>query len=201
MSMPSLEEKLQSFSAIVLEEANRQKQQKLSELEEEKNRLIDEKETELLSDAYEDIQKSVIKSRRENSERVLKVETEMKKELIMQREKIIDRVFDDVKKKLIEFTQSNEYEKWLIKRTAAAADEVGEGAKEVTVTAKDIRFKDTLEKSIKDITVVSDNGENDFIGGVTIINKDKNICVNYSISDMLAEKRISFLQESGLSIY
>ncbi len=197
--MPALEEKLKSFSAIVLDEANKQKEQKLSALEKEKNRCIDEKETELLTDAYEDIQKSVMRSRRENSERVLKVETEMKKELIMLREKIIDNVFDEVQKKLSDFTDSAEYEKWLIDRTKAACDEVGAGSREVYVSKKDIKFKDILEKSIDGISVMCT--DDDFIGGASVTNKDRNICVNYSMRDMLEEKRASFLQESGLSIY
>lgn len=197
--MPGIEEKLQSFSAIVLENANKQNEKKRAELEKEKDKLIDEKETELLEDAYEDIQKSVIQSRRENSERILKAEMDMKKELIMQREQIIDKVFDDVEQKLMEFAASPEYECWLVKRAAAAAAEIGEGSKDVYVSNKDIKFKSALEKGVGGIKVCGT--DEDFIGGVRVINTDKNICVNYSMKDMLEEKRGTFLRESGLSIY
>lgn len=199
--MPALEEKLKSFSAIVLSEANKQKEQKLASLEEEKNRRIDEKETELLAEAYEDIQRSVIKSRRENSERVLKVEMEMKKDIIIQREKIIDDVFNEVRERLEAFTDSAEYENWLLARTRTASSEAGEGAKEVLVTKKDLKFKDVLEKSIGGISVTAADGGDDFIGGVIVTNADKNVCVDYSMKDMLDVKRDTFLQESGLSIY
>ena len=199
--MPDIEEKLKSFAAIVMEDAEKQRKERLAELEKKKKKRIERKENEILADAYEQIQQAVARKKRENGERALKIETEVKKELILFREEIIDRVFSKVHEKLVEFTSSADYQSWLVKRTIKASVEVGKGKKVIYLSSGDMKFKEAIEKCAPEAEVICDSDGEDFIGGVKVFNSDKNLFVNYSIKDMLDEKRSVFLQESGMSIY
>lgn len=196
--MANIEQKLNQFSSFVLKDAAKQRDHIMKQFENEKKRRIDGKETELLSDAYQDIQSTIASSRRDNNERVLKVEMELKKELLLKREKMIDDVFLRVNKRFNEFIQSKEYEKWLATRVQGALQELGEGKKTVYLTPADMQYSTTLQKKFP--SAEFRQSDEDFIGGVKAFNENKQISIDTSIGTMLAEAREKFLQRSGLGI-
>lgn len=197
--MASIEEKIQKFSAFVLDDAQKQRDEMINSLEKEKKERIDNKEFELLSNAYSDIQVSLAKTKRENNERILKHEMELKKQLILERETMIHNIFTDVMNKITDFIGSTEYKEWLIEKVKTAAQEVGLGEKVVTVTNSDFRYKPQIEALSTDMEVIG--AEDDaLIGGVKMFNRTKQIAVDYSILSLLEQEHEDFLQKSGLSI-
>ncbi|MCX7715100.1 MAG: V-type ATP synthase subunit E [Clostridia bacterium] len=195
--MASVEDKLTSFSAFVLQEAKEQSSRVIEEIEYKKNEIVDKKELELLTDAYERIQKMVSKYSRENNERVLKVEMGFRKELLVKREQIMNEVFSEVIKKINEYVDSPDYKNWLVKKIESACAEVGEGNKIVYITEKDSRYRQEIEK---DNVVVNTVCEDDFLGGARVYNSDKKIFADYSIKQMLEDEKHNFLKISGLAL-
>lgn len=193
--MADLEKKLVNFSHMILSEAERKKEKLMSELKEKQDAIVKEKETSFLADAYEDIQKAVARYAKENNERVMKLEMQLKKDVILEREKIIDQVFEDVQKRLIEFTAAPEYLDWLLNTTQKALDEIGDG--DIRVTVEDLKYKDAILARFGGCTV-SEAEEKDIIGGVIVYKE--NIFVNYTIKELLSEQHKNFLKTSGLSI-
>ncbi len=193
--MADLEKKIADFSNIILTEAQRQKEEIVADIEKSKSLALHEKEMEFLEDAYEDIQKAVSKYSKEQNGRVLKEEMNAKKNILKKREEIINEVFTSAKNRLIDFTNSADYEKWLISLAKKACDEIGTG--EINLCEKDIKFKDALISEIPDINVTS-SLKDDIIGGFTA--KCNNLSADYTIGQMLLEKREDFLKTSGLTI-
>lgn len=196
--MANIETKLNKFSAFVLEDALKQRDAMVDKFEKEKKQRIDKKEMELLTEAYSGIRTTVESARRENGERVLKVEMDMKKELIIKREHIIDEVFAKVRAKVDEYIKSPEYEKWLIDGISKASGELGEGRKTVYLAEADMAYAAVAQKEFADLEFKK--SDDDIIGGFTAFNEDRRVFADYSLSSSLAASRESFLQTSGLGI-
>jgi vacuolar-type H+-ATPase subunit E/Vma4 len=196
--MANIETKLNKFSAFVLEDALKQRDAMVDKFEKEKKQRIDKKEMELLTEAYSGIRTTVESARRENGERVLKVEMDMKKELIIKREHIIDEVFAKVRVKVDEYIKSPEYEKWLIDGISKASGELGEGRKTVYLAEADMAYAAVAQKEFADLEFKK--SDDDIIGGFTAFNEDRRVFADYSLSSSLAASRESFLQTSGLGI-
>lgn len=192
--MADIEKKLADFSNVILSEAQDKKEEKISQLEKIKSKAVHESENEILEDAYEKIQKAVIKHSKEQNERILKHDMAAKKQVIKKREDIITSVFAEVEARLAEFVNSSEYEPWLVALAKKACDEVG--TDEIQICERDLKYKAALEKALPDVKITART--DDIIGGLSAT--CKNLSVNYIIKDMLAEKRSEFLKTSGLNI-
>lgn len=192
--MADIEKKLADFSNIILSEAQQQKEQIVSELEKSKKLAVQEKEIELLKDAYEKIQKAVSKYSKEQNEHILKQEMDAKKHVLKKREEIIDEVFSEIENRLKAFTLSPEYKDWLISLAKKACGEVGLG--KITICERDLTFKDDITAALPGVEITA--CKDDIIGGLAA--RYKNLSVNYTIKEMLSDKRSEFLKTSGLSI-
>ena len=195
--MDNINEKLNAFSAIVMRNASKQRDKLIAETENKYQSMIAEKENEYLKEAYETIQKSKSECRREAGEELLHAEMDSKKKVLLKREEIINDVMDSVKDRLMDFSHSDGYGKWLVEKAKTAAREVGDGNKIIYVSPEDMKYRNKLKSVGGKIESVSDRG---FLGGVRVYNADRRISVDYSFKELLAEERQSFLQNSGLAI-
>lgn len=193
--MPDLEKKIGIFSNIILNEAEQKKNKIAEEIKKRRDSAVKERETEFLSDAYEDIQKAVSKYSKENNERILKVEMDLKKELIKKRERIIEDIFQKVGTMLENFCLSPEYKDWLSENVKYAVSQAGEG--KIKISKRDSRYKDDIISAAPGCIVETDEDDS-LIGGVTVVSN--NISADCTIKEKLNEQRRGFLKTSGLSI-
>ena len=187
--------KIEKLSKTVMKDAREEKDKICEQMRIEREKRIGEKEDEFLRDAYEQIQSTAASVHKQDSERVLKAQNEAKRSLLLKREQIIDEVFARAEKRLSEYARGDEYRAALCEKISQALGEAGEGRKVVCLCERDgglwePRAEVTLE------TV--DTAE--LIGGVKVINLDRNIAVNYSYRTLLDNERSGFLAASGMSI-
>lgn len=201
MESNNLTEKINTFTSLVLKDAEEKRDKLLENVEKEYTERLDAKETELLQSAYESIQQNIHDAQKDANARVLHAELDSKKKLILRREEIISEVMAAVKNKIVEFTKSSEYEKWLLSKIEKALFEVGKGNKTVYISSDDIKLKEKIEQlpDTGKITVEA-AAEKDFIGGAKILNNDRKLSVDYSFKEMLSEEKQKFLQSSGLAL-
>ena len=199
--MDNLTEKLNTFTSLVLKDAEQKRDNLLEKVEKEYSERLDAKENELLQGAYENIQQNIQNARKGANERVLHAELDSKKRVILRREEIIDEVMKDARKKLVEFAESDKYETWLLDKIEKALFEVGKGSKTIYISSDDLKLKEKIEQ-IPDMArlTVEASPERDFIGGAKVFNTDRKVAVDYSFKEMLAEQKQKFLQSSGLAI-
>ena len=197
MESNNLTEKLNTFTSLVLKDAEQKREKLLENVQKEYSERIDAKENELLQGAYENIQSA----QKSANERVLHAELDSKKKLIMRREEIIDDVMKLSRAKIVEFIESDKYEEWLLSKIEKALFEVGKGSKTIYISSDDIKLKEKIEQ-IPDTSriTVEASGEKDFLGGAKVLNTDRKVAVDYSFKEMLSEEKQKFLQSSGLSL-
>ena len=198
--MPTnIEDKLAAFSAIVINDAREKREQLLEQTEREYRERIDKKETELLEGAYNEIQSDIRAIGKNANEQILRAELDAKKRLIVKREEIIAAVIDAAAEKLNAFTESEDYKPWLLKKAEKAVKETGEGKKTVYLAPRDMKYSAEIEKLAGDITV-TETAMQTPEGGVRVLNTDKRVAADYTLSELLSEQQQGFLRESGLSI-
>lgn len=190
-----LEQKLKKFYGTVLKDAEVQRDEIEKEITREREANKAAKEDEFLADAYMTIQKNITRIQKEDNEKVLHAELEARKDLLKKREQIIDDVFAEAETKIREYMKTSEYKKALAEKISAAIGELGEGAKTVNLVEQD---KDVFDADCGAKLVCVPDKE--FIGGVKVINEDKDIAVDYSYYELLCAQRDEFLQKSGLSL-
>lgn len=201
METNNFTEKLNTFTSLVMKDANAKREKLLENVEKEYSERMDEKETELLKYAYENIQQGVQEAKKEANDRLRHAELESRKKLIVRREEIIEEIMKEAKSKLLEFIKSDKYEEWLLGRTEKALFEVGKGKKTVVISSDDVKLKEKIEQILEmpDLTVEA-SGERDFLGGVKVINTSRKVAVDYSFGEMLLQQKREFLQSSGLTL-
>ena len=192
MESNNLTEKLNTFTSLVLKDAEQKREKLLENVQKEYSERIDAKENELLQGAYENIQQNIQSAQKSANERVLHAELDSKKKLIMRREEIIDDVMKLSRAKIVEFIESDKYEEWLLSKIEKALFEVGKGSKTIYISSDDIKLKEKI--------TVEASGEKDFLGGAKILNTDRKVAVDYSFKEMLSEEKQKFLQSSGLAL-
>ena len=201
MESNNLTEKLNTFTSLVLKDAEQKREKLLENVQKEYSERIDAKENELLQGAYENIQQNIHSAQKSANERVLHAELDSKKKLIMRREEIIDDVMKLSRAKIVEFIESDKYEEWLLSKIEKALFEVGKGSKTIYISSDDIKLKEKIEQ-IPDTSriTVEASGEKDFLGGAKVLNTDRKVAVDYSFKEMLSEEKQKFLQSSGLAL-
>ena len=199
--MDNLTEKLNTFTSLVLKDAEQKRDKLLENVQKEYSERLDAKENELLQGAYENIQQNIQSARKGANERVLHAELDSKKRVILRREEIIDEVMKEARKRLVEFAESDKYEAWLLDKIEKALFEVGKGSKTIYISSDDLKLKEKIEQ-IPDMArlTVEASPERDFIGGAKVFNTDRKVAVDYSFKEMLSEQKQIFLQSSGLAI-
>lgn len=201
MESNNLTEKLNTFTSLVLKDAEQKREKLLENVQKEYSERIDAKENELLQGAYANIQQNIQSAQKSANERVLHAELDSKKKLIMRREEIIDDVMKLSRAKIVEFIESDKYEEWLLSKIEKALFEVGKGSKTIYISSDDIKLKEKIEQ-IPDTSriTVEASGEKDFLGGAKVLNTDRKVAVDYSFKEMLSEEKQKFLQSSGLAL-
>ncbi len=199
----SLDEKINNFSAAVLAEANKKRAAIEAENEEIKNKKTDKAQNEFLNDAFCKIQDSIVEIRKLDNDRVLQAQVNARRELFVKRDEIIKEVFDKISEKVCEFMKTDDYEKWLEKKITQTVSSLGNGDKTIFVLDVDLktaeRIVESLDKNSGEINVMASN-EEDFTGGVSVINNTRNILIDNSFKELINSRKSEFLQKSGLTI-
>lgn len=201
--MDNFKEKLNTFTSLVLDDAGAKREELMGKIQKKRDTMLNTKENEYLEEAYGLIQRSITEAKKTANEKVLHVELEARKALLLTREKIVNDVMEAAAEKLKEYTQTDEYGKWLLAKIEKAIFEVGEGPKIVYISSNDIRFKKDIEAlADRDHSKLSVEAadEKDFLGGTKVFNPERRVSVDYSFKEMLAEEKADFLQHSGLTI-
>ena len=150
-----------------------------------------EGESKSLIKAAEDQAKSIIESSIANSR------IRMNWMILSEKEKIIERVFDEVKKKLREFTRTNEYDKILESLIEEGAIAAGGGELQVHLNSYDYqrslaldRLSDNVEKATGVRTMLGKATEPaETIGGALIKSKDGKVAVDNTLESLIESRR------------
>ena len=190
--MSTEKEKLERFAKAVDDDVNVQIDQILKQAEISRDELIEKANDESLYEAYDRIKDEIKKISNKYVKIVSKAELDNKREILLHREKIANQVIENVKNKLMDFTASDEYCKYLIKRIN---DEVSCGIDVndivVYLSDKDMKFSNDIRKSVSEDLKI-ETKENIKIGGLSIYLVKENIIKDNTFDSALDEQKYQF---------
>lgn len=197
--MDRTEEKLQTFTTIVLRDAARQKQEILDRAETAHKEMVEARELKLLKDAHDAIQESLRVMGRASSEEVSRTILESKQALFTRREEIIASVFGHVSEKLLQFRKSPDYRVFLKRRILEGFAELGTGDVRVVVDEEDLELalglRDEVGKPYR-----TETATDVLMGGCLVINRTAARMCDFSVARQLENERQSFLGRYALSL-
>lgn len=181
-------EKLQRFTVAVNEKIDGQIEEILSEAYAEKDNILKTVENTVLQEMYLKIQHQMkeidTRHRRIRSQAL----QENKKEILMHREKLSKQIFDNIERRIIEFTGSPEYLKYLCK--LLEGKEI-KPSMIIRLSERDMKFKDEIAKTM--------DGEHEFeidksikYGGLSIFDRDTLTIEDRTIDNSLQEEKEQF---------
>lgn len=186
-----IEKSFGKFKIHVLNDAQRERDKLEKEADEKAEKTLSEMKRELSAAADKKLQNNAVRLEKENREKILQAEMNAKKELITYREKIVDDVFGEVKERLLQYRESEEYTKWLNEKAEKALSECGEGEKVLFINKADKEKISCFDGKLEACEI---------IGGVKAVNSTKGIVADYTFDEMLSEERRIFIKNSGLAV-
>jgi len=191
-----MEEKLQVFEQEILKEANQKKTAIEQDTAREKQTRIAQKENEILTKAYQTIQKELGKIRREQNERLSKAASDSKRLVLNRRGEIIQNVFQQLVQRVEEYRATEDYTAFLLRCAKAGLEEVGSGDIVVLIDKRDLKQKTPLEK----LGVPVEQDAMDILGGCRVLNRSRNVVSDRSLAKCIAEEKEHFLEEADFRI-
>lgn len=182
--MKNEEEKLKAFSEMALRAAIMQKQEILNEIKEQVNELQTKTKDETLKKAEQNLKEETEKAIRQRNEAISKVNLENKKILIEKRKEFISQMYENVRKKTLDFTKTSDYESWLVKKITTAKELLNSDNIVVYISEKDSAFKEKISQKLNVSVEISDEIS---LGGCKTINPEKRTLVDDTLEKKLEE--------------
>lgn len=194
-----MSERLTAFLKTVTDFANEECQELETKAQSYKDGEISRyrKDAENKSKSYTDHETGRILSRvnREISD----YEAEKKTALTVLRASVTSKVFGKVKEKINKFTDSKEYEAFLI--NSAKKLHGAMGSEEITffLRSADMKYGESIKNAVAGRKVSSD--EEIILGGLRAVDKTASICGDDTLDARLLESQKKFAEQSDLKIY
>ena len=186
----NIDKKLENLEKEIISQAEDECDKLREEYENKKNDMVSRQELIILSDAYNHIQKEKRQILKDKNNRILAASSEYRHKLANMRENMIDELFLDIKKRISDFTKSENYLAYL-KNTIESVLSAFPNEKVSLVLYKDDRdYKDTLLK-IEGVEEVSFTLE-DNIGGFMVKGQTKGY--DNTFKTLLERERKDFLK-------
>ena len=124
---------------------------------------------------------------------------ERTKKLIEKRDEYVSTIFKSAKDKLIDFTNSKDYQDFMMNKAKKIVDMFDMAECIVYVSSKDIAFKDQLMKLYSNILDVKED-KNIIIGGLIGENVKSLLTIDETLDFALKNQKEWFTKNSGLTI-
>jgi ATP synthase, subunit E len=200
--MLELSEKLKKFSAEVLGEATETTQKQWETFLQEQKKDYDQKESEYLEDGYTTIQAGLKKLEKEKNSRLSKALMENHQRILQRRTEIVDHIFTELEKRLIDFTQTEEYLSLLRARIRRTIERLGEGKKRIILTVADRQRWPQLADEFADVAWETEKRQtkSGMIGGCQGYQQEGNVFYDDSFAGQIQEQRERFLQGAAAEL-
>ena len=151
----------------------------------------------MLGNAYKLIQREMAEMKTEISREYSNREMEGRRKLFERRSEIMEEVFDKARERLIEFTKSDAYEKFLKDVVSSVLETLSGSDLVLYLRSEDQHFADMLKSSCKTQCEFSVD-DSIKLGGVRGYSKSQGVIVDETLDARLEDQREWFVENSGL---
>lgn len=178
--------------------AEQQKAQITQEIEEYKNNKIEQATQQGLQDAYDLIRADISRRKALIVNELAQKELQLRNGLFLERQALCDQVFSQAKEKLLSFTKTEEYLRFLERSLHSVAKKCGHAACRISVAPFDESRREMIQKIIPDAEVTVD--QHIILGGVKVYCPSLGILMDDTLDTRLEEQRQWFIENSGLKV-
>lgn len=197
--MRIVEEKIDKFAHDIMTDVSQKRKAIMEDTEKELEAIYEEKELAYLSKAYEIIQNGLKNIQREKNEIISRSIMDSKRKILKAREDIIKDTFEDAEKKLMDFTQEEDYYDYLRKMIKEDMKQIGDGDILIYIADSNKKYLSALNKEFSNKVTLEDKNTK-MIGGCKIFNKTRNIFLDDSFYSKLYGQKETFLHNCNLEI-
>lgn len=191
--------KTDNFLNAIEKYAEEQRTKLQTEARSYRKQELSKAEDEGLREAYVMIQKKMADVKTEISSELSRAENASRKKIFMRRNEIEKSVFDDVEKKVAEFTKSSDYRKMLEDfaksiSSALCADDVT-----LFVRAEDLKYKAEIEKAFGRNCEIRQS-DDIVLGGMFGQSRSLGLLCDETLDSRLQQQHEWFCEHSGLKV-
>ncbi len=197
--MASIEERFAMIQKSVMDQAGAEAQKLLDQAKEYKESAMKKAEADVLQELYSRIQDEVAEIHTSATRSVSQKESKERQDLLLRREEITRSVFEQVKRRLLDFTKTPAYNDLMTE----IAKELGvrcpmEGTI-VMLRREDYHLAAKLGEHFGK-TVGSLGEEEIHIGGIKVMNQSSGVFMDETLDSRLEDQKPWFYSHSGLTI-
>lgn len=199
MAEVSVSEKLELFSKTVFREASEQVNKMIREAEKERDDKILGASDKYLALAENRIEEEKLRIENEYVKLAAAESISANKEILMLRADLIDKVFENVKKKLEDFTATEQYCRRLTELCKKASEQMNGAIGQILLSKKDMKLAENILSQLP-CGYSADEDRSIKLGGVRIRFDSENRIFDYSYENELSLARERFTHEDKLRL-
>lgn len=199
MAEASVAEKLELFSKTVFKEASEQVNKMLREAQKTRDEKILGASDKYLALAEKRIEKEKLSIENEYVKLAAADSLDANKEVLLLRSELIENVFENVKKKLGDFTATEQYCRRLTELCKKASEQMNGAIGQILLSKKDMKLAENILSQLP-CGYSADEDKSMRLGGVKIRFAQENVIYDYSFESELSAARERFTHENKLRL-
>ncbi|MCL2528026.1 MAG: hypothetical protein FWE42_06340 [Defluviitaleaceae bacterium] len=186
------EKKLEYFTEAITKEVETKKRQARRQMAQDSDRDISHAVTAFEAEALAQNQPQIQAISKVMNKRITDAETEARRSFVYLQERLVLQLFDEIKGDIVSFTQSPEYESYLISSIQTAIKQSSQAYTFVQLSPQGMHLGSAVEKATG---LMPEQGEESFIGGFRLFTENRTKMQDHTIAARLAEARQEFATE------
>lgn len=178
--------------------AEQQKAQITQEIEDYKNTKIEQATEQGLQDAYDLIREDISRRKAVIVNDLAKKELALRNELFYERQTLADKVFDEAKQKLVAFTETDDYNRFLGRSLAEIKVKCGTARCDIAIAPSDEDKRGLIADVFPDARITAD--PHILIGGVKANCPELGILMDDTLDSRLEEQRRWFIETCSMKV-
>lgn len=178
--------------------AEQQKAQITQEIEDYKNTKIEQATEQGLQDAYDLIREDISRRKAVIVNDLAKKELALRNELFYERQTLADKVFDEAKQKLVAFTETDDYNRFLGRSLAEIKVKCGTARCDIAIAPSDEDKRGLIADVFPDARITAD--PHILIGGVKANCPELGILMDDTLDSRLEEQRGWFIETCSMKV-
>lgn len=195
--MSVIDEKLQRFENIIFSDVDAKVNATIEEADRNKENALSEHQEKIMDKYFDYMQDQVHLIQSDIKRQMAKAELSAKRELLLYRNQISDKVFQNVKKQLSDFAQSDDYPIYLTDSIRDCLQNQSMQDVKILVRQEDISLLQENDFT-QQFAVEQDSSIQ--LGGFILLDKSAGTMIDQSFDSKLDELFSYFIQTSGLMI-
>jgi len=188
------DKKLEYFTEAIDREVESKKRKARQQMTAQHKDEVSQAATEAKAEANTQNQAQIQAIQKVMNKRITEATTEARRSLSNLRERLTAQLFDQVKAEIVAYTQSPEYENFLVNSAKAAQSQSRDPYTFIQLTPEDMHLGEAIQKATG---LTPEPGDASILGGFKLLTENRGKGAEFTLSARLTAARQDFAKELG----